>query len=423
MTQRDLQDIETAANALIMVIERNRVQEENAAERRASFQLFDNVRAFPRALLAAASSSSPGELPLGEETTENLLARQGIVEFTDKEIKTMPKKIRNLIVIQKKRCRMRKRQTGKNSFTYQIRFRRDGYDLCASGETIAIAKENFIEKLQTAKPKVKRTVRSIPATFTAFTLYYFEKFRKPKVSDLTYYNDGNRLKNHLFPFFAETLISKITPADCQNVYDNLRAQGKSKTADEIYSLLSIIFKGAIAHGLIDRNPLDIVLHFKHDTEHGKALTRDEEKAFLKAIHGSTIELLYVLALYTGLRPNELKTAEIKGNFIVAVNSKRKTKKVEYKRIFICKGLARYLKGVSTFPKLHDRYISTEFPKYCPGHKLYDLRVTFNTRCKELGVSDHARMHFMGHSLGALGNAYTDLSDEYLQKEGEKLDLW
>ena len=31
--------------------------------------------------------------------------------------------------------------------------------------------------------------------------------------------------------------------------------------------------------------------------------------------------------------------------------------------------------------------------------------------------------FMGHSLGAIGNAYTSLSEEYLINESKKLDNW
>lgn len=130
----------------------------------------------------------------------------------------------------------------------------------------------------------------------------------------------------------------------------------------------------------------------------------------------------MLMLCTGARPNELETARIDGKFIVMKNSKRKTREIEYKKIPIIELLRPYLPESGILPQFPSpNYLTLNFPKIVPNHKLYDLRTTFNTKCEEAGVANTARMKFMGHSLGALRDAYTDLSDEYLLREGAKLN--
>jgi integrase len=161
---------------------------------------------------------------------------------------------------------------------------------------------------------------------------------------------------------------------------------------------------------------------KHEYQHGVALSKDEEKLLLTRLIEPDFKIAAAIALYTGLRPNELETAKINGAFIIAINSKRKNKKVEYKRIPIIDALRPYLKNgipVLPTPQLLRRRVSAALP----NHKLYDLRTTFYTRCDEYGVSQPARDEFVGHSGGALTNAYRDLSNEYLLKEARKLNEW
>ena len=345
----------------------------------------------------------------------------GFVEFSEKELQQMPKQFKTEYRINKKTVRVRYHKCGKNCYTYEFRYRANGYNISASGKTIEKAKANFLEKLKTAQQEHPELM-DIPTTFSAFALYFFENFRKKKVSPQTYKCDTSRLKLHILPHFKEMPLKRITPAHCQVLVERLIYEGKGKSAEEIYSLLTIIFKAAILHNLIDRNPLALVQNVQHESEHGSALTRAEEERLFAGLTEPDFVKAVAIALYTGLRPNELKSAKIEGEFIVAINSKRKKRKVVYKKIPILKRLRPYLtEGIGVLPS--PQLIRRRIKEVLPEHKLYDLRTTFYTKCQECGVESPARDEFVGHSQGVLEDTYTKLSDEYLLKEGKKLDQW
>jgi integrase len=353
-------------------------------------------------------------------------AVSSLLHFTYKEIKNMATTFKKVFIANGLAAHVIKKESGKNSYCYEIRYRANGYCIITSSTNLQKAKEKFLAKTTPTEIN-KYYVGKINKvedcrTLKEFALFFFEKHRKEKVAAQTYKCDLNRINKYIFPAFGDMNIRQITPDKCQTLIEGIQAEGKGKTADEIYSLLSIIFKGAIAYGIITKSPLAIVQIQKHVYQHGVALSKDEEKLLLTRLIEPDFKIAAAIALYTGLRPNELETAKINGDFIIAINSKRKNKKVEYKRIPIIDALRPYLKNgipVLPTPQLLRRRVSAALP----NHKLYDLRTTFYTRCDEYGVSQPARDEFVGHSGGALTNAYRDLSDEYLLKEARKLNDW
>lgn len=119
-------------------------------------------------------------------------------------------------------------------------------------------------------------------------------------------------------------LSAITPTDCQNVLDALTEKGFGKTADEAYSLMNCVFKGAIAHNIISRNPISTVIHVQHERENGIALSLEQEAMLVKS--SSPYRLYFLIALYTGMRPNEYSTLRREGDMLIVKNSKRKGNK-------------------------------------------------------------------------------------------------
>ena len=93
-------------------------------------------------------------------------------------------------------------------------------------------------------------------------------------------------------------MRKITPKACQDLLDRLTEQGKGKAADDVHSLLNMIFKAAVKHSVLPNNPMDMIFHKQHEREHGTALTNDEEKLLLEAMSGTPQQLMFAVGLYT-----------------------------------------------------------------------------------------------------------------------------
>ena len=316
---------------------------------------------------------------------------------------------------------VRKRPSGKHKCNFEIRCQINLQKIAVSSNSLEDAKRKFIKRLEEIDAGiVQQKNNGVPTTFDQFANYYFEKFHKRKVSASTYRVAMSNYKNHVLPHFGDMPLTSITADKCQALLDKLIAEDKVRTEENVFSMLNMLFKAAVKHTVMKHNPMGMVFHTKHEREHGKALTKDEEKLLLSSTEGTPYQQMFAIGLYTGLRPNEYKTAYIEDGFIVANNSKRKNGKVELKKIPITPMLAPYVKEGDSLSFYRLEQIRHKFNGILPNHKLYDLRTTFYTRCMECGVAEVATKTFAGHALGGMADTYTDLSDEFLYTEGQKL---
>lgn len=344
-----------------------------------------------------------------------------LLKFTEKEIIQMPKTLKKEFRAQGCIAHIRKRTDGRYKCSYEIRYNRNGYHISASATTLEEAKKRFIEKLILAEDERKNPQSKIPTNFHAFSTYWFENFHKRKVKENTYEESIKLYNRHIRAKFGNFALKDITPLNLQHFLDSFAKKGR--TADYLYSQLNQIFKAAVNHGIIQLNPLSMCFHKHHEHKHGKAISKANENRLLEAFNGTPYQMYFAIILYTGLRPNEYATVTIDDEFIKAVNSKRHNQNdgvIEYKRIPISPMLRPYLQGIKQIKFPTPRMLENRFKKILPEHKLYDMRTTFQTRCSECGMPDNVIGIFMGNSIGRLKETYTDFSDEYLLKEGEKL---
>lgn len=110
-------------------------------------------------------------------TVSILENNERFITFTQKEIMQMSKTFRKVFRLQGCTAHVRKRQDDRYNCSYEIRYTRDGYNISASGTTLAAAKQKFIDKVNNAAAPTNALHRVRHSRYR-YRLVYGQLYRK-----------------------------------------------------------------------------------------------------------------------------------------------------------------------------------------------------------------------------------------------------
>ena len=350
------------------------------------------------------------------------------IKFSKEEVVNMAKTFKKEFIANGLVARIIKRQSGKRTFLYEIRYRRNGYKIEVSSTDINKAKQKFLDatKPQNIGKYLVATVKSGQNLFKEIASEWLE-YKKGKINERTY----KSYESYYRRYFAEPLgnipILQIRTIDI----DKLLNADKARLYEDLRTVINSIFKYAIASGVTTYNPVTLIPFKKADrTSDRRPLTKEEQKHLLERLEKpefSEYKQAFEIMLYFGLRPCEVYTARFENGFLVARNAKRKNGKIEYKKIPIHKQaadkLAQAENGDLNLGKAHrTEVLNRVFKRIMQDETVtqYYLRHTFATTCQMYVRPDIVDIWMGDSSERLVGRVYTHFSDKFMQEQMKKV---
>lgn len=114
----------------------------------------------------------------------------------------------------------------------------------------------------------------------------------------------NAINNHICPIIGTMRVVDVTPADIDRVMAQLA--GKSKSLQQkVTTVLRRVFKYAVKNKLITESPCEDLTAGGKDAAEKVPLTREQQCRLCAAVKGTRADLIVALALYAGLRREEI----------------------------------------------------------------------------------------------------------------------
>lgn len=376
-------------------------------------------------LLTSLFCSYEKEGYLNEPKNDSEDSVSSMIIFTQKEISKMPKTFKKEFIANGLSAHVLKRKKRKNAISFEIRYRRNGYNIHVTASTIEVAKEKFIAAtLSENIEKYRKTEHSIKVAEKTIKSVGMEwlKSKDGKVDPRTLRDYQMNCETRIFPVIGDVPIAKIRTNDITSIINN----AKGRVIETLQTIFKGITKYAMANGDITFNPMDAVTFQKVARKKRRALTKEEEKTFFERIDLLEFEYykpFFLLQYYFGLRPWELRDTHFDGDFLISLNAKHEEDgELVYKKIPIPSQLkARIDTTKDIVCKHRTDVLNRVFKRIMKDEEVtqYFLRHTFSSTCKRFVTKSEVVDLWMGDSPEKLvDRVYTHYPDDFMSEQME-----
>ncbi len=138
---------------------------------------------------------------------------------------------------------------------------------------------------------------------------FFEEWliaRTDSIKPKTLFQYRQIVEQHINPTLGNIKVNELQPAQIQALYNNKVESGTNvRTVRLIHSVLHCALNHALRLGIIYRNPSDAVYKPTIKKREMQVLDEQQVRSLLIAARGNRLEMLYKVAITTGLRKGEL----------------------------------------------------------------------------------------------------------------------
>ena len=199
---------------------------------------------------------------------------------------------------------MRKKANG----LFEKRFTVDGKRYSAYGHNAKECTENETLMREEIKAGLYTSNRNITLDS------YFDEWEKSRtgvIKDSSIKMNRSRYNNHIKSVLGETKLQKIEKREIVKLQQNLAQKLSVSTTNSVIVLLKTVLNTAVDDEIIIKNPAASVKPLRTDdrpkaseTIH-RALTREEQKAFIQEARNEWLYEFFCFSLCTGMRINEI----------------------------------------------------------------------------------------------------------------------